>query len=475
MKKIFLCSLIFFSFFFQKTNAHYLSEYRNWLISNNLNQFLDLNNKDCKGCEDYGTRTLVNCYDKNGKQKKQCTIGDYDPNKINQWIDLSLLNKKLIKNSKKLGERFKWDYDPTLAELHYQVFHYLEDDKGWSKEEIKKSSDPYVFKFNLREDKQVNKQLKRSGLLSFLMFENNEVVIDKKSPDERLGNLFNDKTYWTSASVGKSITSYVAGQAICDGYIDNVDAKLSDWPLLKNTLFQDLALIDLLNMAAGDQKFINSHFKKELGIKGRERNVNVNTIKYHMSGVFKGSKPKKKKYNYSNLNSNIILNYVWYKSNGEFQKILDKVFREKARIKENVFFLKNNNRTVRNKYEVTDDSGPLRYSFRANRYDYLRIARAMMEDWKNNTCVGNYLKEIGERKIKKNEKYPGKFSAYTYSKSYGGQFHLDFPGFKNRNIFGLDGAYGQSILIDMDKSKIIVINAVHGNYNWNKIALGSLK
>ena len=98
-----------------------------------------------------------------------------------------------------------------------------------------------------------------------------------------------------------------------------------------------------------------------------------------------------------------------------------------------------------------------------------------MEDWKNNTCVGNYLKEIGERKIKKNEKYPGKFSAYTYSKSYGGQFHLDFPGFKNRNIFGLDGAYGQSILIDMDKSKIIASNAVHGNYNWNKIALGSLK
>ena len=49
------------------------------------------------------------------------------------------------------------------------------------------------------------------------MFENNKIVIDKKSPQDRLGNLFNDKTYWTSASVGKSLTSYVTGQAICDG------------------------------------------------------------------------------------------------------------------------------------------------------------------------------------------------------------------------------------------------------------------
>ena len=73
------------------------------------------------------------------------------------------------------------------------------------------------------------------------------------------------------------------------------------------------------------------------------------------------------------------------------------------------------------------------------------------------------------------KKYPNKLSAYGFSKSYGGQFHLNFPGFKDRNIFVLDGAYGQSILIDMDRSKIIVINAVHGNYNWHKIGLSALK
>ena len=41
-------------------------------------------------------------------------------------------------------------------------------------------------------------------------------------------------------------------------------------------------------------------------------------------------------------------------------------------------------------------------------------------------------------------------TAYSYSRYYGGQFHLTFPGIKkNRNILALDGAYGQSILIDI--------------------------
>ena len=35
--------------------------------------------------------------------------------------------------------------------------------------------------------------------------------------------------------MGKSITSYVIGHAICEGYIDSVDAKLNDWPLIENS------------------------------------------------------------------------------------------------------------------------------------------------------------------------------------------------------------------------------------------------
>ena len=195
-----------------------------------------------------------------------------------------------------------------------------------------------------------------------------------------------------------------------------------------------------------------------------------------MAGHFKGSKPSKNKYNYSNIVANILINYVWFKSNGDFQKITDKVFKEKARIEDSIYFLKISGRStrgmkdgIRYKYEVDDEDGPLRYSMELNRYDFLRVAKAMLDDWKNNTCVGKYLKTINERKISKNHK------ERKPTKSYGGQFHFDYSGFKNRNIFGLDGAYGQSILIDMDNSKIVSVNSIHTNYNWQKIVLSALK
>ena len=484
MKK-FLSTLYFILFIHSNVFAErgYVEEFTEWVNTNELNEYLDTKSKDKKGpkfkdtmgkmqnfdwskCDTFYKPSF--CYDENGLIKKDKRE---EADKKIKYI--YPLNFKIPDN---WFDRIPWDVKPSQSRLLYWIFHLLEDDKGWSSTGSKPSNEPFQFISELKPlDKEIKKKMEKTGLLSFLFFENGKITIDEITPKDKYGLLFNNQTKWTSASVGKSITSYVTGHAVCEGYIDNLDVKLSDWPLLKDTLFQDVTLIDLLNMAAGDQKFIKNHFRKDIGIKGRERNVNVNTIKHHMEGTFKGSKPKKNNYNYSNLNSNIILNYVWFKSNGDFQKILDKVFKEKARIENNVFFLKNNNRTVQNKYVVTDESGPLRYSFRATRYDYLRIAKAMMDDWQNDTCVGKYLKEINDRKISKNLKYPNKNTAYGFSKSYGGQFHLNFPGFKDRNIFGLDGAYGQSILIDMDKSKIIVINAAHEGYNWHKIALKRLK
>ena len=163
--------------------------------------------------------------------------------------------KRWLFDNKKLGERFKWGSYPSLERLHYQVFHFNKQHDNWDKHVINGLSKPdkfkinsygslkpYKFKINLKEDKKkliksIDKDMQKTGLLSYLLFENDEIVIDKKSPDNRLGLLFNNDTKWTTASVGKSFTSYVVGQAICDGYIENVDVKLNDWPLIKNTLY----------------------------------------------------------------------------------------------------------------------------------------------------------------------------------------------------------------------------------------------
>jgi len=438
MKKITFFILLTF-LIFQKSNAEYLFDYYKWLTDNNQTQFLS-------------------------KEKKL---------------------KKWLTRSKILGERFKWGSNPSLERLHYQVFHFNKQHDNWDKHIINGSSKPYEFKINLKEDKKkliksIDKDMQKTGLLSYLLFENDEIVIDKKSLDNRLGLLFDNNTKWTTASVGKSLTSYVVGQAICDGYIENVDVKLNDWHLIKNTLYENVKLIDLLNMAAGDQKYSNND--KDL-VNIKPKNPNVNSLKYHMDGHFKGSKPSKNKFNYSNIVANIIINYVWFKSNGDFQKITDKVFKEKAGIKDSIYFLKISNRTtrgmkdgIRYKYEVNDEDGLLRYSMELNRYDFLRVAKAIMDDYQNDTCVGKYLKTIHERRISKHREKINKIkTAYNYGRSYGGQFHFDFGAFKNRNIFGLDGAYGQSILIDMDNFKIVSINSIHMNYNWHKIALSALK
>ena len=90
-------------------------------------------------------------------------------------------------------------------------------------------------------------------------------------------------------------------------------------------------------------------------------------------------------------------------------KNVDKVFKEKARIEDSIYFLKISYGKThgmkdgkRYKYAVNDEDGPLRYSMELNRYDFLRVAKAMLDDWKNDTCVGKYLKTIHERRISKN-------------------------------------------------------------------------
>jgi ribosomal protein S4E len=105
----------------------------------------------------------------------------------------------------------------------------------------------------------------------------------------------------------------------------------------------------------------------------------------------------------------------------------------------------------------------------------LRVAKAIMDDWQNDTCVGKYLKTINERRVNKNKKEYKKTQIDNYTKSYGGQFHLNLVGGKDRNILGMDGYGGQQIVIDLDNSKIIVINSVHYGYDWNKIVHKKIK
>jgi len=361
----------------------------------------------------------------------------------------------------------------TFAKKNKNTWDYpLLEYSGWV---IKGSENHYKFQSNLREDKDVLKEFKNNkntGIISYLLFENDKIVIDVSDIPKKVssGHTILDGLL-PSHSMGKSLVSYVTGHAICEGYIDSVNVKLNDWPLIKNTLYEDAVLLDLLNMKGGDQKWVGE--RRNVGsdnrIKGekKEENVNVIGLVKVMMNYLRGTEKSKLIYNYSALTTNVIMNYVKHKAGDEWDKLLHKVFNEHVKVKNNVQFQKSR----RFGYFVS-----ARYSFYADRYDYLRIAKTMMDDWHNDTCAGKYLKTIYENRVQKKDKVKEPHSVGVYTKSYGGQIHFDIFGIENtRKIIGMDGFAGQQILIDLDNRRIIVVSSLYKNYNWKKIVYSVIK
>jgi hypothetical protein len=216
-------------------------------------------------------------------------------------------------------------------------------------------------------------------------------------------------------------------------------------------------------MSAGDQKYLNSN-----RFLNSKRAVTNPTIKSAMENELKNSKISKKQWNYNNLLPHIILNYIIFKTGEDkFQDLLDEVFREKAKTEFDAHFVETEISTQIDR-SITN-------TLMATRYDYLRIAKAMLDDWQNDTCEGKYLKSLYERKVKKNKDYRDKQEAYSNTKSYGGFFHLDPSGMKNRHIFIMDGYGGQTLTIDFDRKRIVTTMAVHRDFNWMKIAHSAIK
>ena len=350
----------------------------------------------------------------------------------------------------------------------------LIDYRGWV---IEGSKDHFKFQSNLREDKDVLKEFKNNkntGIISYLLFEDDKIVIDESDiPTSVQGDKIIDGLL-PSHSMGKSLVSYVTGHAICEGYIDSVNVKLNDWPLIKDTLYEDAVLLDLLNMKGGDQKWVGE--RRNVGsdnrIKGGkpEENVSVIGLEKVMNKYLKGTEKSKLIYNYSALTTNVIMNYVKFKAGDDWDKLLHKVFNEHVKVKNSVEFQRSNRKYAKTNYVSA------RYSFYANRYDYLRIAKTMMEDWHNDTCAGKYLKTIYENRIKKKDNVKNSTDVGLYTKSYGGQFHFDVFGLKKtRKIIGMSGFAGQQILVDLDNKRIIVVNSLYRNYNWKKIVHSVIK
>jgi CubicO group peptidase (beta-lactamase class C family) len=354
-----------------------------------------------------------------------------------------------------------WSANPNYETLKYYLYMYLYHNGNIGREghrlwEVKASNNPYNLKYDLREDKYIKQQMQETALLSYQLYEDGKIVIDEITPKDRFGDMFTDSSKYGSASLGKSLVSYVTGHAICAGYIDSVDSRLDDWPLIQNTLYHNQKLINLLNMSAGDQDYATIN-----GLTNSSRWINSPSVQSIMEQELNGSKKTYSQYNYNNLATNTIGTYVVFKSGDSFQDLLDNIFKKKARIKDDVFFLKNP--------DAKFGEETFWYHFFATRSDYLRIAKAMLDDWQNDTCEGQYLKTIYKKRINRNESLKDNTNSYFNPQNYGGQYHMGYQGMKNRPVMGMNGFGDQSILIDFERGRIVATQAIHANYNWSRL------
>ena len=327
------------------------------------------------------------------------------------------------------------------------------------------------FRYEPNKKSQIlEKELSEGFILSYLFYENGVIKYNGKAKDGRFDDNINDETRFFSASTGKSITSYIVGHAICEGYISSID-EIIDWPLMSKTLYQGQKLRDLLNMRAGDRHIVTNN---SLYIKGSDsqkgsvfhmRDMDLETIAF----LLKGTKRRGNGVFYNNFLADVIANYIAFKSGDNYDELMRSIFQDKVKIKHPVSYEKHKS-SWRNllssdgnrKFEG-DPQTLASYSYHMTRTDYLRVAVAMMKDYQNQTCVGKYLKKIQEQALRWDKYGPYKKNGRIYfnrsAKKYGGQFYFDFNGMSNRNIFGTNGKNAQNMLIDMDNSRIIVTNS----------------
>ena len=320
----------------------------------------------------------------------------------------------------------------------------------------------YEFKKNLREVPYIREQMNTTPLLSYLLFEGGEITVDEVSPSNRFGDMFSDTTMYHSMSMGKSITSFLVGHAICDGTIDSLNIKVNDWPVLEGTLYHGQELSNFLNMATGDQKH-------------SENDESPLSIQARMATEFSGTKKSRSVYNYTNLNTNIVISYLLHKYGEQgFKEFLDDVFAKRVGIQHEIWLNKNSG--------AKKNEQSLGHQFFATRYDYLRIAKSMLDEWQRNSCVGQYLKSIHQNRISKNGAQ-GTRGRVGLPRGYAGFFHTSYKGMKNRAVMGMDGNGGQTILIDFERGRIVATLSVfdgmrfprQGSYDFKRISYDVIK
>ena len=301
-------------------------------------------------------------------------------------------------------------------------------------------------------------QIKNTSLVSYMVYEDDSVMVDLTSPPERFGTLLDANPSLYSMSLGKSLTGYFVAHAICEGYIESLDQKLSDWPLVADTFIAEASLRDVINASMGHQFLLKNNEEFHSG-----RFVNGTLKEMIESENMKGSKPDEKGWVYGQLPPFIALNYVAFKTNYSFRKFSNNILQNHIGIAERFRWA--------HKGGGFEQHGNIHPNFNATREDMLRIGIAILEDWNKDNCVGTYLKNMYSNRVQKRWKSFNNDvfgTGFGRSRAYAGFFHTDYQSVDD-TIMGMDGYGGISMLINFDKNRIVYAHAVARDYDHQKL------
>lgn len=296
-----------------------------------------------------------------------------------------------------------------------------------------------------KNTKKIDKNIKNKSLLSVLYFDGQNIVVDKKSD-----KIKND-TKLLSFSISKSFLSYILGNTICDGHIKSLKDKISSYvPETKGTLYENSTFKELINMRAGDTNFANRKAGSATTIYVGDviaKKIAAKDYLISSSDV----KLSKKVFNYNNFITDLVARAIDVSAPGGLKKSYEN-FANKSGTSSEMYFL-------------NDDNGwPLLHGwFYATREDFLKLAIQVSQDWNSKSCIGNYLNEIENMKLK----------AYKDEKSdYSGFFWYD-QKIKSKHT-QMRGHGGQRIHIDLEKGSVLVYNSITKDYD-NKSIWGLVK
>jgi CubicO group peptidase (beta-lactamase class C family) len=293
--------------------------------------------------------------------------------------------------------------------------------------------------------------MKKSDLLSVMKYQNGQIVIDERS--SKLGE--DDKMY--SMSIAKSFVGYLVGHAVCDGHFSSLDDPMVKYvPELKGTIYSDVSVGNMIDMAAGDSPIWGNKYniQEYSGIILNPKEKDRKTIAELIASKPKQSPKNGGEFRYSNAVTDLVARALETAVPNGLASYYGSKLSDPAGNNSEMF------------YYVDANGWPVGHVFlHATRSDYMRMAIKIMSDWSSETCIGDFLRSQYDERVKTGSKD---------FKNYGAFFWFDLSSV-NAPTVGMNGHGGQRIIINLKDQSIVSYHAIRSDFDAKKLEKWTLR